>query len=90
MMTMIQDEIIAKQVLRLTENAQAVLMNALEIVRANCTEQEIKKFQAEIAQVKGRLFFNVMEPLYRDHPALAPPDTPPEFIERWNTRKDRG
>jgi len=85
---MIRDEKVAKQVLRLMEDAQTLLMNALEVVRANCTEQEMKEFQSAIAQPKGQLFFNVMEPLYREHPALAPADTPPEFVERWNSDKE--
>ncbi len=85
---MIRDEIIAKQVLRLTEDARALLIKVLEVVRANCTEQEMHEFESGIAQVKGQLFFNVMEPLYREHPALAPADTPPQFIERWNRSKE--
>ena len=31
----------------------------------------------------GTLFFLLMEPIYVKHPALAPADTLPDFIERW-------
>jgi len=40
-----------------------------------------------MAHVLGRLFFLVMEPIYRVHPSLAPPDTPREFSDAWNRLK---
>lgn len=80
---MIRDEKIAKSALDLMNKSHGLLMDSLKLVEAGCSEEEYKAFQSEIAQVIGQLFFLVMEPIYREHPSLAPPDTPKEFIDKW-------
>jgi hypothetical protein len=80
---MIRDDQVAKDTLSLTEKAHALLMESLALVRGKCSEEESKEFQAAMAQVLGRLFFLVMEPIYREHPSLAPPNTPQEFLDSW-------
>jgi hypothetical protein len=42
-----------------------------------------------MAHVQGRLFFLVMEPIYREHPSLAPPDAPQEFLDAWKKASKR-
>jgi hypothetical protein len=81
---MIRDDAVAKDALSLMENAHASLMQSLTLVREKCTQEDSNEFRAAMAQVLGRLFFLVMEPIYREHPALAPPDTPREFLDLWN------
>lgn len=81
---MIRNNAVAKDALSLMESAHASLMESLALVKGKCTQDESENFRAAMAQVLGMLFFLVMEPIYREHPSLAPPDTPKEFLESWN------
>lgn len=83
---MIRNDAIAKDALSLMENAHSSLMKSLALVKEKCTEDESENFRAAMAQVLGRLFFLVMEPIYREHPSLAPPDTPREFRDSWSKK----
>jgi hypothetical protein len=85
---MIKDEGVAKSVLDLMNRGHSLLMDSLRLAEAKCPDQEYKAFQSEMAQVLGQLFFLVMEPIYREHPSLAPPDTPQEFLDRWRKSLD--
>ena len=80
---MIRDDAIAKSTLDLMSKAHALLMDSLKLVEKKCSEEEYKEFQSGMAHVLGRLFFLLMEPIYREHPSLAPPDTPKEFMNAW-------
>jgi len=83
---MIRDEAIAKSALDLMNKAHALLMDSLKLVQQKCSDEEYKEFQSGMAHVLGRLFFLVMEPIYREHPSLVPPETPKEFIEGWRKK----
>lgn len=85
---MLRDAATAKAVLDLLSKAHVLLMDSLKLVGDNCSEEEHREFQAGMAHVLGRLFFLIMEPIYRDHPSLAPPDTPQDFIDSWRTGRD--
>jgi hypothetical protein len=80
---MIQDGETARQAVELTQHANKLLTDSLELVRSKCSDEEYKAYSRAMAQVTGHLFFLVMEPIYCWHPSLAPPDTPPDFLERW-------
>ena len=80
---MIRDKATAKSVLDLVNKGHSLLMDSLKLVETKCSEEEYKEFQSKMAQVLGQLFFMVMEPIYREHPSLAPPDTPKEFMDSW-------
>ena len=80
---MIRDETIAKSALDLMNKAHTVLMDSLKLVQDNCSDEESRQYQTGMAHVLGRLFFLLMEPIYREHPSLAPPDTPKDFIDAW-------
>jgi hypothetical protein len=79
----IRDEAIAKCALDLMNQGHSLLMDSLKLVQEKCSDEEYKAVQSEMAQVLGRLFFLVMEPIYREHPSLAPPDTTSEFLDEW-------
>ena len=81
---MIKDEATAKNALDLMNKGNKLLMDSLKLVQEKCPSEEYMKFQAEMAQILGRLFFLVMEPIYRQHPSLAPSDTPKEFVDKWH------
>jgi hypothetical protein len=85
---MIRNEAIAKRALNLMNKGHSLLMDSLKLVQEECPDEEYKQFQSEMAQVLGRLFFAVMEPIYREHPSLAPPDTPKEFVDAWRKNSD--
>jgi hypothetical protein len=80
---MIQNEHTARETLEALEKAHKLLMGSLGMVKNRCTEEEYKAFRSGMAQVMGQLFFLVMEPIYREHPSLAPPETPQEFLDQW-------
>lgn len=80
---MIQDDALAKDALSLIENANGLLIKSLALVREK-SPGEYADFRDAMAQALGRLFFLVMEPVYRQHPSLAPPDSPKEFLDSWN------
>jgi hypothetical protein len=80
---MIRDVETARQAVELVEQAHKLLMDSLGLVRSNCSKEEYEAYRPGITQVTGRLFFLVMEPIYRTHLSLAPPDTPADFLERW-------
>jgi len=80
---MIRDADMARRTVGLAEQANKLLGNSLELVRSNCSKEEYEAYRRAMAQVTGRLFFLVMEPIYRAHLSLAPPDTPADFLERW-------
>lgn len=81
---MIQDDTVAKDALSLLESANGLLSKSLGLVQEKSTSEEYQVFRGAMAQVQGRLFFLVMEPIYRQHPSLAPADTPKEFLDSWN------
>jgi len=82
---MIRDECTARETHETLEKAHKLLTDSLAMVKDRCTAEEYKAFRSGIAQVMGRLFFLVMEPIYRDHPSLAPSETPQEFHDEWKS-----
>ena len=80
---MLLDNAVAKDALALMENANALLTKSLTLVREKSTPEEYRDFGAAMSHVQGRLFFLVMEPIYRQHPSLAPADTPQYFLDSW-------
>lgn len=73
----------AKCALAMMTEANEILMNSLQYVKEKCSDQEYTEYQAGMAQVVGQLFFLLMEPIYQQHPSLAPTDTPKQFMDRW-------
>ena len=81
---MIRNDAVAKDALSLMESANGLLTKSLALVQEKSTPEEYEVFRGVMAQVMGQLFFLVMEPIYRQHPSLAPADTPTEFLDSWN------
>lgn len=80
---MIHDEETARATLDLIDKAHALLMSSLNLVRGKCSDEEYEAFEKGMAHALGRLFFLVMDPIYREHPSLAPPQAPKEFLDTW-------
>jgi len=81
---MIRDKQTASTAIDKMERAHKLLMDSLQFVKANCSDDEYKLYRAGMSQVLGQPFFLVMEPIYRQHPSLAPADTPQEFVSERN------
>jgi hypothetical protein len=81
---MIRNDAVAKDALSLMESANGLLTKSLALVQEKSTPEEYEVFRGVMAQVMGRLFFLVMEPIYRQYPSLAPADTPKEFLDSWS------
>jgi hypothetical protein len=86
---MIRDKETASAALQQMENGHKLLMDSLHFVKANCPSDEYKAYRAGMSQVLGQLFFLVMEPIYRQHPSLAPSDTPQEFVKKWTKAPEK-
>ena len=86
---MIRDVAVAKDALSLMESANGQLTKSLALVQEKSTPEEYKLFRGAMSQVLGQLFFLVMEPIYRQHPSLAPADTPQEFLDSWSKQTGR-
>jgi hypothetical protein len=83
----IRDADTAKRALELLDRAHALLMESLTVVKAYCSDEEYKAYRAEMATILADVFFRLMNPIYCYHPALAPPDAPPKFVEEWKKFK---
>lgn len=85
---MIRDAKTAKLTLALMTEAHKLLMDSLAVVKSNCSQEEYKAYEMGMGHVLGRLYFLLMEPTYCQHPSLAPPDTPSDFInDYWAKNK---
>ena len=80
---MICDAVQAQLALKMIDEAHKLLMDSLELVRVNCSVEEYEAYRWGIAHVTGPMFFFLMEPIYCQHPSLAPLDAPLDFRERW-------
>jgi hypothetical protein len=63
---------VAERIVRLLERHGAELNASLREVQSTCTSAEFEAYRRAVAQMMGRAFFDVMEPLYEQHPGLAP------------------
>jgi hypothetical protein len=70
---MITDKIIAKEVGTRILEANRLLNESVLLVDEQCSKAEAEKFKLAVAQVMAELLFSVVNPLYRQHPDIAPP-----------------
>jgi len=80
---MLRDKETARAALKELESAHKLLMDSLSLVKTNCSREEYEAYRVGMSQILGRLFYLVMEPIYRQHPSLAPADTPEDFLTEW-------
>jgi hypothetical protein len=78
---MIQNTETAKRILAALEETCRQLRETLPIVQEDCSESEYKAYSREVAQISGRIFYLIMDPIYCQHPDLAPPEAPPKMVE---------
>lgn len=71
---MISDKSLASKVSELILEANRILNDAVLLVDENGSAEELKEFKLAIGQVSGELLLSVVNPLYRKHPELKPPE----------------
>lgn len=70
---MIEDPVIAKKILDVLHVVSGELDTSIATVRDTCPNEEFIAYRRAIAKVMGEMFFEIVGPLYREHPALTPP-----------------
>ncbi len=70
--TMFEDERIAKEISDLMLVFGARLDESVEFVKENCGEVELRTYRAAVGAILVEMRFEVMSPLYRQHPGLKP------------------
>jgi hypothetical protein len=70
----IKDSIAAKQVSDLMMDTFIRLSDSCHQVKERCSPEEYKAYVKAIAKLTGYINFNLMEPLYEEHPELKPPN----------------
>lgn len=62
----------AVKVLELLVESNTRLNAAVAVVRDECPENEFIEFRANVTQIMGSVFFDLMRPIHKAHPALEP------------------
>jgi hypothetical protein len=61
---------VSSRLLKTYQELNAVLW----VIKENCDETEFKQFRKEFGTVMAHLAVNVLEPIFREHPHLTPPE----------------
>jgi hypothetical protein len=69
---MINSSSTAKQVSELMLGIYNQLEGSLEMVKSSASSEEYAAYQRSVGKVVCRVIFDVLEPLYAQHPALKP------------------
>lgn len=69
---MIKDKQIAKEVYDLMLTHYQQLNESVIKVMERCSEEEFKEYRFAVGHILGEEFFQVIEPLYKEHPELKP------------------
>ncbi len=64
----------ALQVDRLARHAQGYLNDAVLVVRANSSDEELERFRKTVGAIMGAIVVDVLQPLYAEHPDIVPPE----------------
>ncbi|WP_429304688.1 hypothetical protein [Paraburkholderia sp. GAS199] len=70
----IKDKQIASEVAHRLYALSGSINETILYVRENCPAEEFKEFCRAMGQLLDRLYVIGLEPLYEDHPDIAPPE----------------
>jgi hypothetical protein len=70
----IADKNVAQKVSKLMLDCGAKLDESVSWVQKECTAEELAVYQQAIGKIMTDLLFEVMNPLYKAHPELKPPE----------------
>ena len=71
---MIKDREVAAHVLTLAFEASAKLNESIHIVLASESKDEVPEFKRAVGAVLAELLTEILNPIIREHPELAPQD----------------
>jgi phytoene/squalene synthetase len=70
---LIESESIAEEISKLMLEFGARLDVSVELVRDNCSPEELRLYRRAVGEVMGVMLLDIMNPLYARHPSLKPP-----------------
>jgi len=85
------DDKTAQDVLHILQSCSEEMNRTARMVNEACPEEEFKNYRRSIADVMGRLFLDVMRPIYLKHPGLIPDDLRPslsKYLEQRSSTTD--
>ncbi len=59
---------VSRDVLLVTKRLNAMLL----LMKRTCSARDFKRHRAAVGRILGSLFFDLLQPIYQEHPALAP------------------
>jgi hypothetical protein len=77
---MIEKEDVASDVSRTLQDVYRILAESVWHVNEQCNATEAQNYRQKVGKVFYSLIFDLMEPLYKKHPELKPPE--------WDDRKN--
>ena len=70
----ISDPVVAEEISSIMLGFTKKLEESTELVRRSCSAEESKVYKKAAATIYIEMFVNVLEPLYKKHPSLKPPN----------------
>ncbi len=64
---------VASQVNKLMLDFGAKLDESVMLVMNSCTDQEFEAYRSAVGNLMGCILLDIMNPIYREHPDLWPP-----------------
>jgi hypothetical protein len=65
---------IAETINRLMLEYGAKLDSSVKLVMDTSSAEEFEAYRAAVAQIMGTMLVDIMNPIYREHPDLKPPE----------------
>ncbi len=69
---MIQSKKVAAEISQLVLDYGAKLDASVALVKAQCSAEEFAAYRKAVGMVMGEVLFEIMNPLYEQHPDLKP------------------
>ncbi len=70
---MIIDTVVAEKVSELMLNISGQIDSSVALIRDSCSSAEFESYRRAAGRVMGEILFEILNPLYAEHPSLKPP-----------------
>lgn len=71
---MVENGEVAKHISNLMLDFSAQLDTSVALVRERCSQVELEAYRLAVGRIMGDMLLEVMNPLYKIHPNLRPPE----------------
>lgn len=71
---MIREKVVAEKISSLVLQCGRELDESVALVKESCSDEEFSTYRKAIGKIMGELLIEVMNPLYKLHPEIKPPD----------------